>query len=161
MNEELNQKTSEQIEFEKRMRAEMEEDMKKEITFGKAEYDPPGGELYREEKLDSPDGGLYETKMTADELEEEISDLNAAKKVIDFILQELAIEGLKIKKENTLTELEEMRQDSVQGMWGAIVTLESSGFDDDTMLCDLPKAIEERVRRDGRILEHKRKKEPK
>jgi hypothetical protein len=169
MNEGLDKKTPEQIEFEKYLEDKKGEPItpiakanaQREMELGaKGGYPVYGDEPSREKRFkNDPEGHLFETKLTKEDLEEEISDLGVAKRTIEFILKELMIEGVKIKRENTLAELEEIRGNSLKDMWGAIITLKSCDFDDEIMLYDLPEMIDERIKKDIRILEHKRNKE--
>ena len=152
-------------EFAVEMEKEMEWGMREEgLTFGgKTEYDPAGGELHKETKFkNEPEGDLYETGLTIEELEQEITDLAVARKTLILFLEKPTDKNLKITEKTILADLENNPMALSEEMWeNFVVVMMKYDFDDDVLLSDLVREIEKRIAKEGRILRHKQKKESK
>lgn len=103
-----------------------------------------------------PEGELYKTNLSKQELEDEILNLSEAKKIIISFLEKPIIENedFKITRETTLFDLEEKLKEGGTLISKTVSDLAKYDFDGYIALYDLPQEIEERIKKEKIILEH-------
>jgi hypothetical protein len=101
-----------------------------------------------------PEGELFKTDLTAEELQEKISVLFKARENIISFLEKPTIENFEISRETTLFDLEDGQRGRVGELSQAISALAEHDFDGNIKLFDLPQEIRETIEKDGIILKH-------
>lgn len=133
---------------------------KKEMELGeKGGFPIYGDEPDKKERFkNEPEGTLYKTNLTVEELEEEILGLTVARKTIVLFLEKPSIEDFEITRETTLFDLENKLIGQTGELNKAVSDLSKYNFDGDTTLFDLPEEIKRIIGKDTLTLEHLQRK---